>query len=129
VPLAVLGAVLTLYPLGVRAVVPGIAALHSDRDLARLVADAGPAPVIAFAVQDPSLSLYLGAPAIHTDDVGLVRDVFQGDGPAFLVTTSRHVAEVEATLGARAVLWQATPRRRLYGNRPPATAAERNGSR
>jgi 4-amino-4-deoxy-L-arabinose transferase-like glycosyltransferase len=129
VPLAVLGAVLTLYPLGVRAVVPGVAALHSDRDLARLVADAGPAPVIAFSVQDPSLSLYLGTPAIHTDDVALVRDAFKSDGPAFLVTSPRHVAEIEATLGTRAVLWHATPRRRLYANRPPATAEDRNGSR
>ena len=130
VPLAVLGAMLTLYPLGVRSVAPAVGALHSDRDLARLAADAGPAPVIAWAIRDPSLTLYLGTPAIHTDDAALVRDVFAAESAAFLVTSRRHFAEVEAILGDRARLWHETPRRRLYGNRPRPTAPqERNGSR
>ena len=129
VPLAVLGAMLTLYPLGVRLVAPAVAALHSTRDLARLAADAGPAPMIAFAVRDPSLTFYLRTPVIHTADMALVRDVFAADGAAFLVTSPRHFAEVEAGLGARAQIWHETRRRRLYSNRPrAATAQERNGS-
>jgi 4-amino-4-deoxy-L-arabinose transferase-like glycosyltransferase len=130
VPLAVLGAMLTLYPVGVRTVAPAVGALHSNRTFARLVAEAGPAPVIAFAIRDPSLTLYLGTPAIHTDDAALVRDLFQADGPAFLVTSRRHFAEVDAILGERARVWHETRRRRLYGNRPPtAVDQERNGSR
>src|SRR5436190_1094569 len=117
VPAAVLGAVLTLYPLGVHGVAPAVAALHSDREAARLIAGAGAAPVVAFGIHDPSLTFYLRAPVIQTDDTRLVRDLFAGDGLAFLVTGRRHFAQVEQLLGARAYLWLETPRRRLYANR------------
>ncbi len=117
VPAAVLGAVLTLYPLAVHGVAPAVAALHSDREAARLIAGAGAAPVVAFGIHDPSLTFYLRAPVIHTDDPRLVRDLFAGDGLAFLVTGRRHFAQVEQLLGARAYLWLETPRRRLYANR------------
>jgi len=117
VPAAVLGAVLTLYPLGVRGVAPAVAALHSDREAARLIADAGAAPVVAFGIHDPSLTFYLRAPVIHSDDTRLVRDLFAGDGLAFLVTGRRHFARMEQLLGAQAHLWLETPRRRLYANR------------
>lgn len=117
VPAAVLGAVLTLYPLGVRGVAPAVAALHSDREAARLIAGAGAAPVVAFGIHDPSLTFYLRAPVIHTEDTRLVRDLFAGDGLAFLVTGRRHFAQVEQLLGAQAHLWLETPRRRLYANR------------
>jgi len=46
-----------------------------------------------------------------------VRDLFAGDGLAFLVTGPRHFAQVEQLLGAQAHLWLETPRRRLYANR------------
>src|SRR6266516_255760 len=118
VPAAVLGAALTLYPLAVREVAPAVAALHSDREAARLIAGVGTAPVVAFAIHDPSLTFYLRAPVIHTDDTKLVRDLFAGDGLAFLVTGPRHFAQVEQLLGAQAYLWLETPRRRLYANRP-----------
>src|SRR5437870_1636308 len=117
VPAAVLGAVLTLYPLAVRGVAPAVAALHSDREAARLIAGAGAAPVVAFGIHDPSLTFYLRAPVMHTDDTRLVRDLFAGDGLAFLVTGRRHFAQVEQLLGAQAHLWLETPRRRLYANR------------
>src|SRR5438552_3034844 len=117
VPAAVLGAVLTLYPLGVRGVAPAGAALHSDREAARLIARAGAAPVVAFGIHDPSLTFYLRAPVIQTDDTRLVRDLFAGDRLAFLVTGRRHFAQVEQLLGAQAYLWLETPRRRLYANR------------
>src|SRR6266446_3708859 len=117
VPAAVLGAVLTLYPLGVRGVAPAVAALHSDREAARLITGAGAAPVVAFGIHDPSLTFYRRAPVIHTDDTRLVRDLFAGDGLAFLVTGRRHFAQVEQLLGAQAHLWLETPRRRLYANR------------
>src|SRR5437773_1053110 len=117
VPAAVLGAVLTLYPLGVHGVAPAVAALHSDREAARLIAGAGAAPVVAFGIHDPSLTFYLRAPVIQTDDPRLVRDLFAGDGLAFLMTGRRHFAQVEQLLGARAYLWLETPRRRLYANR------------
>src|SRR5213076_200548 len=117
VPAAVLGAALTLYPLAVREVAPAVAALHSDREAARLIAGAGAAPVVAFGIHDPSLTFYLRAPVIRTDDPRLVRDLFAGDGLAFLVTGRRHFAQVEQLLGARAYLWLETPRRRLYANR------------
>src|SRR5205809_567554 len=117
-PAAVLGAALTLYPLAVREVAPAVAALHSDREAARLIAGVGAAPVVAFAIHDPSLTFYLCAPVIHTDDTKLVRDLFAGDGLAFLVTGPRHFAQVEQLLGAQANLWPETPRRRLYANRP-----------
>ena len=117
-PAAVLGAALTIYPLAVREVAPAVAALHSDREAARLIAGAGAAPVVAFAIHDPSLTFYLRAPVIHTDDTKLVRDLFAGDGLAFLVTGPRHFAQVEQLLGAQANLWLETPRRRLYANRP-----------
>src|SRR5882724_1435616 len=117
VPAAVLGAVLTLYPLGVRGVAPAVAALHSDREAARLIAGAGAAPVVAFGIHDPSLTFYLRAPVIHTEDTRLVRDLFAGDGLAFLVTGRRHFAQMEQLLGAQAHLWLETPRRRLYANR------------
>ena len=118
VPAAVLGAALTLYPLAVREVAPAVAALHSDREAARLIAGAGAAPVVAFGIHDPSLTFYLRAPVIQTDDTRLVRDLFAGDRLAFLVTGRRHFAQVEQLLGARAYLWLETPRRRLYANRP-----------
>src|SRR5438093_78213 len=118
VPAAVLGAALTLYPLAVREVAPAVAALHSDREAARLIAGLGAAPVVAFGIHDPSLTFYLCAPVIHTDDTKLVRDLFAGDGLAFLVTGPRHFAQVEQLLGAQANLWLETPRRRLYANRP-----------
>src|SRR5881392_1955090 len=117
-PAAVLGAALTLYPLAVREVAPAVAALHSDREAARLIAGAGAAPVVAFGIHDPSLTFYLRAPVIHTDDTTRVRDLFAGDGLAFLVTGPRHFAQVEQLLGAQAHLWLETPRRRLYANRP-----------
>jgi 4-amino-4-deoxy-L-arabinose transferase-like glycosyltransferase len=130
VPLAVVAALATLYPLGVRTVAPGVAALHSERDAARIVADAGAPPVIAFAIRDPSLSFYLRAPVIYTSDGELARDVFAADGLAFLVTSPAHFGEVEELLGARAHLWWGTRRRRLYANRPPmpGAAQEPNGS-
>ncbi|HUE30772.1 MAG TPA: glycosyltransferase family 39 protein [Verrucomicrobiae bacterium] len=118
VPATVLGAVLTVYPLAVRGVAPVVAALHSDREAARLIAGAGTPPVVAFGIHDPSLTFYLRAPVIHTDDTKLVRDLFAGDGLAFLLTGRRHFAQVEQLLGAQAHLWLETPRRRLYANRP-----------
>jgi len=118
VPAAALGAVLTLYPLAAHWVAPAVAALHSDREAARLIAGAGAGPVVAFGIHDPSLTFYLRAPVVHTDDPGLVRDLFAGDGLAFLVTGPRHFAQVEQLLGARARVWFETPRRRLYANRP-----------
>src|SRR5438445_571861 len=117
VPAAVLGTALTLYPLAVREVARAVAALHSDREAARLIAGAGAAPVVAFGIHDPSLTFYLRAPVMHTDDTRLVRDLFAGDGLAFLVTGRRHFAQVEQLLGAQAHLWLETPRRRLYANR------------
>jgi len=126
VPVAVLGAVLTLVPLGVRFVVPAIGALYSDRDAAALIADRGPAPVIAFAAQAPSLLFYLRTPPVWTEDHALVRDLFAGDAPVFLVAGRRHFDEVEQLLGDRAHRWHGTRRRRLYGNRPPPAE---NGSR
>jgi len=102
----------------VREVAPAVAALHSDREAARLIAGAGAAPVVAFGIHDPSLTFYLRAPVIHTDDTTRVRDLFAGDGLAFLVTGPRHFAQVEQLLGAQAHLWLETPRRRLYANRP-----------
>jgi hypothetical protein len=129
VPLAILGTMLTLCPLAVRAVVPAVGALYSDRDLARVAAHVGPAPVIAFGIRDPSLSLYLGSPALHTDDPALVRDLFAGDGPTFVVTSQRHFTEVETMLGDRASVWAETPRRRLYANQPPPATQDRNGSK
>ena len=74
--------------------------------------------MVAFGIHDPSLTFYLRAPVVHTDDPGLVRDLFAGGGPAFLVTGPRHFAQVEQLLGARARVWFETPRRRLYANRP-----------
>jgi hypothetical protein len=82
------------------------------------------APVIAFAIRDPSLSFYLRAAILYTSDRDLVRDVFADPGLAFLVTSPAHFAEVEDALGDTAHVWHATCRRRLYANRPPP-----NGSR
>ena len=119
VPLAVLGSVLTLYPLGVRFVAPAIAALHSEAAVARRIEPMGPAPVIAFSCHAPSLVFYTRRPVIHTEDPELVRDLFSRDEPIFLLTGRRHFDEIERLLGPRAQLWHATARRRLYGNRPP----------
>jgi 4-amino-4-deoxy-L-arabinose transferase-like glycosyltransferase len=119
VPLLVLGAALTLYPIAVRTVAPAVGALRSDRDAAVMVRAAGGAPVIAFGAWAPSLVFYTGAPTLRTDDPRIVRDLFEAAGPTFLITGKKHVAEVEALLGDRAHLWHATARRRLYGNRPP----------
>jgi len=119
VPGVVLGALLTLYPLGVHVVAPAVSALHSDYDAARLIAGQGHAPVIAFGARAPSLVFYLQAPVIHTEDEQLVRDLFAGDGPVFLVTGHRHFAEIEHLLGEHAQRWHTTPRRGLYANRSP----------
>jgi len=124
-PVATLGALLTLYPAGVRWIAPAVAALHSERDAARMIAAAGSTPVILFGIRDPSLTFYLESAVIHTDDLALARDVFESDGPAFLVTSRAHVDEVEHALGPSAHVWHATRRRRLYANRPPPG----NGSR
>ena len=118
VPAVVLGALLTLYPLTARSVAPAVSTLYSDHDAARLIAGRGPAPVIAFAARAPSLAFYLGAPVIQTDDPRVVRDLFAGDGLAFVITGLRHVAEIERLLGARAYRWHTTARRRLYANQP-----------
>src|SRR5438094_26926 len=119
VPLALLGAVVTLHPVFVRFAAPAVSALHSDHAMAQVLAQAGPAPVIAFGSQAPSLVFYLGTPVVHTEDPRLVRDLFEADAAAFVVTGRRHVAELEALLGPRGRLWYATPRRRLYANQPP----------
>ena len=119
VPLALLGAVLTLHPIFIRFWAPAVSELHSDEAIARLVAGTPRAPVIALGSQAPSLVFYLGVPVVHTDDVRVVRDVFDGDGPAFAVTGRRHVREIEGVLGPRGHLWYGTPRRRLYANLPP----------
>src|SRR5437867_1575427 len=119
VPLALLDAVVTQHPVFVRFAAPAVSALHSDHAMAKVLAQAGPAPVIAFGSQAPSLVFYLGTPVVHTEDPRLVRDLFDADAPAFVVTGRRHVAEIEALLGSRGRLWYATPRRRLYGNHPP----------
>jgi hypothetical protein len=128
VPLAVLATLLTLVPLGVHGVAPTVGALHSERDAARLIADSPGGPVLAFAIRDPSLAFYLGSSVIYTSDPDLARDVFANPGLAFLVTSRAHFAEVEAALGETAHVWHATRRRRLYANRPPPVAQERNGS-
>jgi hypothetical protein len=117
VPAVVLGVLLTLYPLAMLCVAPALAARHSNREAAGFIADAGTASVVAFGIHDPSLTFYLRAPVIHTDDQRLVRELFTGDGLAFLLTGPRHYAEVEWLLGPRANLWLETPRRRLYANR------------
>jgi len=119
VPVALVGALLTVVPVAVHGVVPAVAGLHSERDAARLIAAAPPAPVIAFAIRDPSLSFYLRAAILYTSDRDLVRDVFADPGLAFLVTSRAHFAEVEDALGDTAHVWYATRRRRVYANRPP----------
>ena len=119
VPVALVGALLTIAPVAVHGVVPAVAALHSERDAARVIAAAPPAPVIAFAIRDPSLSFYLRAAIVYTSDRDLVRDVFADPGLAFLVTSRAHFAEVEEALGDTAHVWHATRRRRVYANRPP----------
>jgi len=130
VPAAVLGAVLTLYPLVTRFVAPAVSALHSDYEAARLIAVAQPAAVIAVAARAPSLVFYLGAPVIETEDAKLVKDLFEGPTAVVLVTGRQHFAEVERLLGARAHRWYGTARRGLYGNLPPPAPAAReaNGS-
>jgi hypothetical protein len=82
---------------------------------------------VVFAVRDPSLEFYLRAPVVYTSDAALVRDVFAHDGPAFLVTSPAHYAEIDTALGERAHVWYATRRRRLYANLPCAVS-EPNGS-
>jgi hypothetical protein len=79
IPAVVLGATLTLYPVAVRFVAPAVSALHSDRDVARLILEAGPAPVIAFAARAPSLMFYLRSPVIETEDAALVRSLFDDE--------------------------------------------------
>jgi 4-amino-4-deoxy-L-arabinose transferase-like glycosyltransferase len=118
VPALLLAATLVLEPLAVRVVIPAVARLHSDRDTAAVVRSAEPAPVIAFAARMPSLVFYLGAPVVRTDDLAVVRDVWAQNGLAFLATGRRHFASIEGALGDRAHVWYATPRRRLYANRP-----------
>jgi 4-amino-4-deoxy-L-arabinose transferase-like glycosyltransferase len=128
VPAAVLGATLTLYPLLVRVVAPAASTLASDREAARMIAAAGPGPVIAFAARAPSLVFYLQAPVIHTEDPAQAADLFALDTPVFLVTGHHHFDEIERALGARAHPWLGNARRRLYANRPPPEAPRRNGS-
>jgi 4-amino-4-deoxy-L-arabinose transferase-like glycosyltransferase len=119
VPLLTLGAVLTLYPLGVRQIMPAVALLHSDHAAAQLIEPFGHVPVVSWGAHTPSLVFYLGAPPVHSEDPALVRELFAGDGPAFLVAGHRHFATVEGLLGEDAHRWHGTRRRRLYGNRPP----------
>jgi 4-amino-4-deoxy-L-arabinose transferase-like glycosyltransferase len=124
VPAVVLGATVTLVPLGAYLIAPAVAALHSTHDVARLAAGS---PVVAFAIRDPSLTFYHGGPVLHTHDRALVRDLFARPEPVFLLTSRRHFAEVEDLLGERAQRWFETRRRRLYANRPPPQRAP-NGS-
>src|SRR5439155_2416851 len=97
-PVAVLGALLTLYPAGVRWIAPAVAGLHSERDAARMIGAASPVPVVLYGIRDPSLTFYLRTPVIHTSDPALLRDVFETDRPAFVVTSRAHVDEVERAL-------------------------------
>jgi hypothetical protein len=75
--------------------------------------------VIAFGGHAPSLVFYTRTPALHTDDLHVVQDLFAAAGPVFLVTSAQHFAEIERALGTQAHVWDTTSRRRLYGNRPP----------
>jgi 4-amino-4-deoxy-L-arabinose transferase-like glycosyltransferase len=121
VPAVILGACLTMYPVGVRAVVPAVAALHSDRAAAEIILAASPGAtpaVVAFAARAPSLVFYLRGPVIRTDDLALVRDLFAREPPVFLVTGRGHFAEVERALGPLAHRWYGNARRALYANRP-----------
>jgi hypothetical protein len=122
VPAVALGATLTVYAGVVHVVAPAVARLYSDRDAAALVVRTGPAPVVAWSALAPSLAFYLRSPVLWTEDPALVRDLFARDEPVFLVTGRRHFDRIEALLGARAHVWHATRRRRLYANRPPPTA-------
>jgi 4-amino-4-deoxy-L-arabinose transferase-like glycosyltransferase len=119
VPAVALAAIVVVYAALVHLVGPGVARVRSDRDAAALVAAAGPAPVLAFSALAPSMVFYLRAPLVWTEDTDLVRELFAKEEPVFLLTTPRHFARIEELLGARAHVWHATPRRRLYGNRPP----------
>jgi 4-amino-4-deoxy-L-arabinose transferase-like glycosyltransferase len=119
IPLLLLGAMLTLYPMAAGFVAPAVSTAYSHRDAARLVARAGRAPVLAFSSLAPSLVFYLRAPLVWTEDTELVRELFRQSSPVFLVTGRRHFETIERVLGARAHLWWGTRRRRLYANRPP----------
>jgi 4-amino-4-deoxy-L-arabinose transferase-like glycosyltransferase len=123
-PLVVLGAALTLYPLALATVMPAVGALHSYRDAARLAATRPGAPVFVLGARAPSLAFYLGAPPVHTEDLGLLRDRFAGDDLVFLASGRRHFDEIEAALGARAHVWHATPRWRLYASDPRPLGSE-----
>jgi 4-amino-4-deoxy-L-arabinose transferase-like glycosyltransferase len=129
VPAAVLGTALTIYPLATRYLAPAIATQYSHRDAAGVIRAAGDAPVIAFAARAPSLVFYLGAPAIRTDDLAVVDDLFANDALVFLVAGHRHFARIEERLGTRVHRWYATKRRALYANRPPPAQVDGNGSR
>lgn len=119
IPLVVLGAMLAVYPLVVRFVMPAVAAVYSDREVARFIAGAGPSTVIAFKGQSSSLAFYLRGPVIETYDSRVVAELFARDEVVFLVTGRRHFAEIERLLGNQARRWHSSARRALYANRPP----------
>jgi 4-amino-4-deoxy-L-arabinose transferase-like glycosyltransferase len=129
VPAAVLGAALTIYPLATHYLAPAIATQYSHRDAAQVIRAAGDAPVIAFAARAPSLVFYLGAPAIRTDDLAVVDDLFANNALVFLVAGHRHFTRIEARLGTRVYRWYETKRRALYANQPPPAQVDGNGSR
>lgn len=119
VPAVVLGATLSLYPVAVYWLAPALAALHSDRDAARVIANAGGAPVISWAAQAHSLTFYLGTPPVLSEDPDFVRDLWQKDALLFLITGRNHYTKIESLLGPKAHVWHTSGRRRLYANRPP----------
>ncbi len=100
---------------------PLLGRIASDREIARQIAAAAPdgqVPVIAYAVQAPSLGFYHDGPVRRLDRIDQLRHVLRRRRLVFVVTDAPHVPEV---LEAGPFSELGAGRHLLFASHPPAT--------
>lgn len=108
------GAIVLFYALAV----PRIGETHSSRALAEAIAAHPDAPLAVYQVRPASIVFYARRPVLAINRTRRLERLAREHPLAFVVTSPRHVAELETT--GRWHPWVRGPRRVLYGTQPPS---------
>lgn len=99
---------------------PRISEVQSEAPLARMIRtadqEAGPVPVLAYSVRTPSLLFYLGRKVATGDHPKDLERALGGSARLFVVTSTRHVPDLEAT--GRLVPWHTAGHHQLFASMP-----------
>jgi 4-amino-4-deoxy-L-arabinose transferase-like glycosyltransferase len=99
---------------------PRLGDLTSLRFLARAVAatpEQWAAPLVAYHLQAPAMSFYLGRPVLLLDQPRQLRALLAEHALVFVVTSPQHVPQLVAS--GPFVPWRVGPRRALFASQPP----------